>query len=93
MSIHPQVLYTFVRDGRTHMIVQANELVAEVVLEPAYDDAREERGYRYLVRSRDTVYPSEVIAAGVALQDVARLSRVQAVAVAAPINGGYFHAS
>jgi hypothetical protein len=82
----PEILHTFVRDGLTHLIVQANEVIVEVVIEPVADAAGELSGYRYWLRSTGEVFATEAAAQAAAVADVQRLSRVQGL-VAIPFPG------
>ncbi len=76
-----KVLSSFLRDGRTCAIGRVKELVVEVVLEPQFDGAGEARGYHFCIRTDGDSHPSEHAALFAAMKDVARLSRVQRVAV------------
>jgi hypothetical protein len=76
-----EVLATYLRDGRTTAILRVNELIVEVVLKPEFDAAGEPRRWHFWIRTDGDSHPSEQAALFAAMQDVARLSRVQRVAV------------
>jgi hypothetical protein len=82
----PEILHTFIRDGLTHLIVQANEVVVEIVIEPVLDTTGDVSGYRYWMRSTGEVYDTEEAARVAAVADVQRLSRVQGL-IAIPFPG------
>lgn len=75
----PDVLHTFMQDGRTHLIVRVHELVVEVVIEPVPDEAGDTLGHRFWLRSTGALFETPEDARDAALREMQRLSRVRMI--------------
>jgi hypothetical protein len=74
MSAAPEILFTYVRDGRPHLIVQHGDDVAQVMLDPVWD-AGSITGYRAWFAFSDDFYPTPQAARRAALRQLCQRLR------------------